>query len=134
MWSYVGHTFSTSRQYCARYTVELEGTALSPARELIPLLVEQELRLFSCRKTQWVDGTSRTLDPRPVGGNAALPSAAMFGEEPILGEATRMTQLRFPPAAMHPSPPDRGPRSCQHLEISNIHIWVSGRIDRCTTF
>ena len=49
--SYVGNTFSTSRQHCTHYTVELEGTLLSPARELIPLLVEQAWHLFSRRTT-----------------------------------------------------------------------------------
>ena len=36
-------------------------------------------------------------------GNRLSRLLLCLGEEPALGEATKMTQLRFPPAAMHPN-------------------------------
>ena len=77
--------YKTSALY--PHTVELEGTMLSPATELILLLVEPEWRLFSCRKTQRVASTSCAAVPMFVvycrsqarSENTALPSCTLRG-------------------------------------------------------
>ena len=120
MWSYVGHTLSTSRQHCTHYTFGLEVTTLSPARELIPLLVEQEWRLFLCRKTQRVDSTSRTLDPRPVDVCCYVWGKSPYWVKPQERHRYAFRLLQCIPATG--SQIKIMPAFGEHC----IHIWVSG--------